>query len=118
MEPVVFRTNLNGAAVLSVIGGALASLGYTMTPHSDGWGARAEVGSAASRVLAGGFARRMIVDFRVTQGYEPGTTASVITPAMTGMSGGLIGMNKAKKEMQSIHQTVGGALAAAGLLVG
>lgn len=118
MDNVAFRTTANGPAVLSTIGGALSSLGYSVMPHPDGWGARAEVGSAAARALAGGFARRMIVEYRVTQGDMPGTTAAVITPAMTGMGGGLIGMNKAKKEMASIQQTVGAALHQAALLVG
>jgi hypothetical protein len=40
----------------------------------------------------------------------------VISPAMTGMSGGALGVSKAKKEMNNIHQTVGGALSQAGLL--
>lgn len=117
MENIAFRTAGNGPAVLSTIGSALSSLGYSITPHADGWGARAEVGSAAARAFAGGFARRNIVDYRVTQGDAPGTTAAVITPGMTGMGGGLIGMNKAKKEMASIQQTVGTALQQAGLLV-
>lgn len=118
MEHIAFRTGAEGSAVLSTIGSALGSLGYTVTPHPDGWGARAEVGSAAARVFAGGFARRMIVEYRLTQGDAPGTTAVVITPAMTGMGGGLLGMNKAKKEMASIQQTVGTALHQAGLLAG
>jgi hypothetical protein len=116
MEPVAFRTTADSAAVLSTIGSALASLGYSVTPHPDGWGGRAEVGSAAVRFLAGGFSRRMIVEYRLTQGDQPGVTRVVISPAMTGMSGGALGVSKAKKEMNNIHQTVGGALSQAGLL--
>jgi hypothetical protein len=117
MNPLVFRTHANAGAVLSTVGNAMASLGYSIVPHTDGWGGRAEVGSAGMRVLIGGFARRMIVDFRVAQGDSPNTTQAIITPAMTGAAGGLIGVSKAKTELQTIHQAVGGALYHAGLLV-
>lgn len=116
MDPVIFRSSPNGAAVLVTVGNALASLGYRVVPHADGWGGRAEVGSAEMRVLVGGFARRMIVDFRLAQGDTPYTTQTIITPAMTGLAGGVVGVSKAKKEMRDIHQAVGGALHYAGLL--
>ena len=116
MEHVMFRTAADGGAVLSTIGSALASMGYSVKPYPDGWSGRAEVGSAAARFLLGGFSRRMIVEYRLTQGDQPGSTHAVITPAMTGLSGGAIGYSKAKQEMQNIHQTVGAALFQAGLL--
>jgi len=117
MDPLVFRTAANGGAVVATVGKALMSLGYFTTPHTDGWGGRAEVGSGAMRVLIGGFARRMIVEYRVAQGDVPNATQVIITPAMTGIAGGVVGLNKAKGEMRNIHQAVGSALHQAGLLV-
>lgn len=116
MDPVRFRTAANGFAVLSTVGNVLASMGYAITPHADGWGARAETGSAGMRFLIGGFARRMIVDYRVTQGDLPHTTQTLIVPAMTGAAGGIIGIARAQTEIENIRQAVGGALYHAGLL--
>ena len=118
MDPIVLSTGPDGAAVLRTVGEALASVGYTVTPAADGWSGRAEVGSKAARALAGGFSRRMILDYQVTQGEAPGTTRVLLTPAMTGWSGGVLGVSKATKEWQSVHGTVGQALHQSGLLTG
>lgn len=114
----MWNTGPDAAAVLAAAGEALASQGYTVTPDESGWAGRAEVGSKAARALAGGFARRMIVDYSVTQGDQPGTTRLVITPASTGWSGGALGASKAKKELVAVSEGVHAALAARGLLAG
>jgi len=66
--------------------------------------------------IGGGFVRRMIVNYQLTQGVQPDTTVAQIAPAMSGIGGGALGMSKAKKEMASIAETVHGALAANGQL--
>ena len=86
MEAAHWTTGADGAAVLRTVGEVLASQGYTLTPDATGWGGRAEVGSKAARALAGGFARRMILDYSVAQGREPDTTLLRIAPASTGWS--------------------------------
>jgi len=116
VDPILFECGADAAGALHTANGALASIGYAITPGADGWSARAEVGSAAGRLVGGGFVRRMIVDVQVTQGSQPGTSRVVVTPAMSGWSGGALGVSKAKKEMQNIHSTVGQALHQAGLL--
>ena len=68
------------------------------------------------RAIGGGFVRRMIVNYQLTQGVQPDTTVAQIAPAMSGIGGGALGMSKAKKEMASIAETVHGALAANGQL--
>lgn len=118
MDPIVMNTGADAGAVLHTVGGALASIGYTVTPGADGWSGHAEVGSSAGRALGGGFVRRMILDFRLTQGTAPNTTQVVITTAMSGWSGGALGASKAKKEWASVSQTVGQALYQSGLIVG
>lgn len=117
MEPAHWTTSADGAAVLRTVGETLASQGYTLTPDESGWGGRAEVGSKAARALAGGFARRMILDYAVTQGAEPGTTLLRISPASTGWSGGALGASKAQKEMASVVNGVHEALVQQGLVV-
>lgn len=114
----MWNTGPDAAAVLAAVGEALAAQGYTVTPDESGWAGRAEVGSKAARALAGGFARRMIVDYAVTQGDRPGTNRLVITPASTGWSGGALGASKAKKELASVAEGVHHALGSRGLLVG
>jgi hypothetical protein len=115
-EPLSWTTTDDAAAVLNTVGGALASLGYTVTPNADGWTGTAEVGSKAARFLAGGFARRNIINYQVSQGVQPETCVVQIVPAMSGISGGAIGVSKAKKEMASVAETVHGALSANGQL--
>lgn len=115
LEPIVFETGPDATTVLNTALGALQSFGYTITP-TDQWSGRAEVGSSSGRALGGGFSRRMIVDYRIAAGADQSSTQMVITPAMTGWSGGLMGVSKAKKEMESIWTTVGGALHSAGLM--
>ena len=63
------------------------------------------------RALAGGFVRRMKVTYAVTQGYTDGQWVLTISPGMTGMGGGALGVSKSKKEMVSIYESVAEALA-------
>ena len=116
LEPVTFTAVGDPAAVVALAGQHLASLGYTVTPGPDGWSGTAEVGNAVVRALAGGFSRRMKVSYAVTQGHAEGQWLLTIAPTMSGASGGALGMSKAKKEMASIGETVGGALAQHGHL--
>ena len=87
IEPLSWTTTADAGAVLTTVGTALQSLGYTVTPNADGW-----------------------------SGVQPDTTVAQIAPAMSGIGGGALGMSKAKKEMASIAETVHGALAANGQL--
>ena len=112
IEPLTWTTTADAAGALTTVGTALQSLGYTVTPNDDGWSGKAEVGSKVGRALGGGFVRRMIVDYQLTQGAQPDTSLVQITPAMSGIGGGALGISKAKKEMASIGETVHGALAA------
>lgn len=118
MEPATWNTGPDASAVLATLNGALVAQGYSVTPDETGWAGRAEVGSKAARALAGGFARRMVLDYRLTQGDQEGTTRLVVEAASSGWSGGAMGASKAKKEMASVAQSVHDALAANGLLVG
>lgn len=116
MDPLNVTTQGDPAAILQTAGGALSQLGYTVTPDGSGWAGRAEVGSSAGRVLLGGFSRRMILDYSITQGLAEGQWQLIVAPGMTGASGGLIGVNKAKKEMASVATTITEALRTAGQL--
>lgn len=116
IEPLSWTTTADAAGALNSMGTALQSLGYTVTPNEDGWSGTAEVGSKVGRALAGGFVRRMIVNYQVSQGVQPDTMVAQIAPAMSGIGGGALGMSKAKKEMASIAETVHGALSANGQL--
>lgn len=118
MQPLVWNTGPDGGAVLAAAGEALAGQGYSVTPDASGWAGRAEVGSKAARALAGGFARRMIVDYAVSQGDHPGTTRLTITPAATGWSGGALGASKAQKELTAVGAAVNELLVARGLVAG
>jgi hypothetical protein len=118
MDPATWNTGPDASAVLTTAAEALAAQGYTVTPAESGWGGRAEVGSKAARALAGGFARRMIVDYSVTQGADAGTTLLVIAPASSGWSGGALGASKAQKEMTAVAGAVHELLASRGLLAG
>ena len=71
IEPLRWTTTADAGAVLTTVGTALQSLGYTVTANADGWSGRAEVGSKVGRALAGGFVRRMIVNYQVGQGVQP-----------------------------------------------
>jgi hypothetical protein len=117
MEPATWTTGPDAAAVLDTMKQTLESQGYTVTVDESGWAGRAEVGSKVGRALAGGFVRRMVVDFAVSQG-APGTTQLVIAPATSGWSGGAIGASQAKKEMTAVASGVHQALAARGLIAG
>lgn len=117
LEPIIFTAVGDPAAIVALAGQQLASLGYTVTPGDDGWSGAAEVGNAVVRALAGGFSRRMKVTYAITQGYVEGQWVLTIAPAMSGASGGALGMSKAKKEMASITESVGGLLHQHGHLV-
>ena len=118
MQPATWTTGPDASAVLATLNEALVAQGYTVTPDETGWAGRAEVGSKAARALAGGFARRMVLDYRVSQGDQEGTTQLVVAAASSGWSGGAIGASKAKKEMANVAQAVHAALAAKGQLAG
>lgn len=111
LEPIIFTTVGDPAAVVALAGQQLTALGYTVTPGADGWSGEAEVGSKVGRALVGGFVRRMKVDYAVTQGYTEGQWVLTISPGMSGMGGGALGVSKSKKEMASIFDGVGAALA-------
>lgn len=74
-------------------------LGYAMT-SSDATGAMFEKGSAAARVLAGGFANRSKYTVSITAN-GPYLVADV-TSAMSGAGGGLMGVSKEKKQRAAI----------------
>ncbi|HEX7135830.1 MAG TPA: hypothetical protein VF228_24845 [Iamia sp.] len=118
MEPATWNTGADGSAVLTALNEALVAQGYTVTPDETGWAGRAEVGSKAARALAGGFARRMVLDYAVSQGDQEGTTKLVVAPASSGWSGGAMGASKAKKEMANVASAVHQMLAERQLLVG
>ncbi len=117
-QPAAFLTGPDASAVLGVLQEVLTSQGYRITPDESGWAGRAEVGSKSARVFAGGFARRMILDYALTQSEHPGTLRLVITPASSGWSGGAIGASKADTEMTNVSSQVHMWLAQRGLLVG
>jgi len=114
LEPVIFTAVGDPAAIVGIAGQQLASLGYSVTPGPDGWSGEAEVGSAVGRVLGGGFVRRMKVGYSVTQGPVEGQWVLAVNPGMSGAGGGALGMSKSKKEMASIAQGIGTALAQQG----
>jgi hypothetical protein len=118
MEPATWTTGPDASAVLETLNGALTSQGYTVTPDESGWAGRAEVGSKVARALAGGFARRMVLDYTLSQGDQPDTNRLVVAPATSGWSGGAIGASKAKKEMDAVASAIHQALAGRGLLIG
>ncbi len=117
MDPIVLTTTGEPTAVLHTALTSLQGLGYGVTPDASGWGGRAEVGSAVGRVLLGGFSRRMIVDYSLSQGPAEGQWQLTLVPAMTGASGGALGLSKAKKEWAGIGATLGTALNTSGQLV-
>lgn len=103
------------AAVAQATHQALEQLGYRVTPAEVPNAGRAEVGSAAARVLIGGFARRHKVNFVV----QPGPTGVMelqVRPGMSGWSGGAIGKSKANKEHDTVLRAVEAQLVPAGLI--
>ncbi|MFV0427732.1 MAG: hypothetical protein ACK5KU_11965 [Beutenbergiaceae bacterium] len=108
MDPVTWNVANSPANVMQALGVSLSSLGYTVSPGSDGWSGRAEVGSSTNRILAGGFARRMIIDYTMTSAEN--SVQLHLRPGMTGWSGGLMGMSRAKKDYaqacQAVHQAL------------
>lgn len=118
MDPVTLIVTGDPQAALATVTGALQSLGYSVQPDPSGWRGRAEVGSKAARALAGGFSRRMVLDYTVTQAQQPGAFQVVVAPATSGWSGGALGASKAKKELQSVGSTLWNAFATQGTLGG
>lgn len=92
-------------AVAQTTHNALSSLGYRVTPRPDGYSGDAEVGSAAGRVLGGGFVRRHKLVYQVVLG-PTGIHELRITPAMTGLGGGALGAHKAKKEHFAVADAI------------
>lgn len=114
LDPIYFNVGGDPSMALAVTTQAMQSLGYRITPNQDGWSGRAQVGSKAARALAGGFSRRMVVDFSVAQN-GPGLVVT-IAPAVSGWSGGALGASKVKKELAGLQQAVGSNLQQAGML--
>ena len=54
IEPLSWTTTADAGAVLTTVGTALQSLGYTVTPNADGWSGTADVGSKVGRAIGGG----------------------------------------------------------------
>lgn len=116
MDPISFVVVGDPSNAVATVGSSLSTLGYKVEPSPDGWSGRASVGSAAARALAGGFTRRMVVGYLVSQGPSPEVFHVVITPAVSGWSGGALGASKAKKELEKIRAAVGGAFQQQGIL--
>jgi hypothetical protein len=74
-------------------------LGYTLT-SSDPMVARFEKGSAAARVLAGGFANRS--KYTVTLTVFGANLGADVSSAMSGTGGGWLGMSKERKQRAAI----------------
>lgn len=110
MEPLAFDLSGDPSTALNAALGAMSGLGYRITPDPGGWSGTAEVGSVAARVLAGGFVRRMVVNYRV-ETVGDGSSRLTIEPGASGWSGGALGASKAKKEFRSIADAVTSALA-------
>jgi hypothetical protein len=77
----------------------LGSRGYHLESGTKAQGVYGR-GSAAARVLLGGFAKRM--KYNVTIGKEGESVALVVAKGMTGLGGGLWGASQEKKELQTI----------------
>lgn len=60
-------------------------------------------GSAAARVLVGGFAKRNKFSVKIVQ-YQNGECTVVVDKAMSGFSGGMIGVAKMNKEFDIVQQ--------------
>lgn len=116
MANTVWKLQGDHAQAVGQCQSALTALGYSVVLDQDGWGGAAEVGSVAGRMLLGGFARRNKVTFRVYQ--DESGPALALAPAMTGASGGALGLAKANKEHQQVVTAVTGALETNGLVAG
>ena len=104
------------AQALGLATAAFQQAGFTVAPGEDGWSGRAEVGSSMGRFLGGGFVRRHIVDYSVISAAD-GNWQFVLTPAMSGASGGALGMSKAKKEQQALVDALTNAFMGYGLFL-
>ncbi len=116
MDPIILQTAGDPAAVVVVAEEQLAGLGFKLTRQPDGWSGTAEVGSSVGRALGGGFVRRMKLSWSVSAGPTPGVHVLTVASAMSGMSGGALGVSKARKEMDAVRGAVGGTLQQQGLL--
>jgi hypothetical protein len=77
----------------------MAARGYHLESGSKTQGVYAK-GSAAARVLVGALSKR--AKFNVTVGKDEANTAVVISKAMSGMGGGLLGMSQMGKELGAL----------------
>jgi len=97
----------------------LGNLGFAVT-QQDSWSARAERGSKGASIVLGAFAgksgRHVILDVTFVTTPE-GYLEATFTEQTSGMSGGLIGMNQAKKIYAEIYDSVGMTLQNSGMLI-
>ena len=77
----------------------MTSRGYHLDSGSKTQGIYAK-GSAAARALVGALSKR--AKFNVAIGHDEPNVAVVISKAMTGMSGGFLGMAQESKELGSL----------------
>ena len=89
------------AQALGLATAAFQQAGFTVAPGEDGWS---------------GFVRRHIVDYSVVSAAD-GNWQFVLTPAMSGASGGALGMSKAKKEQQALVDALTNAFMGYGLFL-
>lgn len=85
----------------------LSARGYHLESGTKAQGVYGR-GSAAARVLLGGFAKRM--KYNVTIAKEGESVALVVAKGMTGLGGGLWGASQEKKELQTIISGLQGAI--------
>lgn len=64
-------------------------------------------GSAAARVLVGGFAKRNKFSVKIMQ-QQDGKCTVILDKAMSGAMGGMIGVSKMNKEYNEVQQMLGG----------
>lgn len=117
MDTILWPITGDTTTVLPTASTALQSIGYKVSPTEDQWTLNAEVGSAIGRALGGGFVRRNKVAIGVFTGSD-GATYLRLEPQMTGMSGGAMGLQRAKKEHEKLRTALGSHLHNAGLTPG
>ena len=98
---------------------AMQGQGFSMEPTGD-WSARAERGSKGASValgaLAGKSGRHLILDIACSPS-DDGNFTIMLTQSTSGMSGGLIGMNQAKKAYNEVYESLTAAFQSAGTFV-
>lgn len=109
----------NPVAARDTVYSVLESQGFKVTPLDD-WSAKAERGSKGASIalgaLAGKSGRYVMLDI-VCQTTPDSNLAVNLTQAASGMSGGLIGLNQAKKVYAEIYSSVGATFQNAGVLI-